>query len=106
MWMITEKQLIPRMAELVDSAVTLLEFTVRGVCVCVCVCVCVRACVRSCVRACVRACMRACVCVGSVNVKHPALPPCAVDGRSRNPLYYYYYYYYYYLPVKNVDVRN
>ena len=22
------------------------------------------------------------------------LPPCVVDGRSRNPLYYYYYYYY------------
>ena len=72
-------------------------------CVCVCVCACVRACVFVCECACVRACV--CVCVGSVNVKHPALPPCAVDGRSRNPLYYYYYYYYY-LPVKNVDVRN
>ena len=29
----------------------------------------------------------------SVIVKHPVLPPCAVDGRSTNPLYYYYYYY-------------
>ena len=33
-----------------------------------------------------------CVCVVSVIVKHPVLPPCVVDGRSRNPLYYYYYY--------------
>ena len=33
-----------------------------------------------------------CVCV-CVIVKRPVLPPCAVDGRSRNPLYYYYYYY-------------
>ena len=24
-------------------------------------------------------------------VKRPVLPPCAVDGCSRNPLYYYYY---------------
>ena len=32
-----------------------------------------------------------CVCV-SVIVKCPVLPPCAVDGRSRNSLYYYYYY--------------
>ena len=31
------------------------------------------------------------VCVGSVIVKRPVLPPCVVDGRSRNPLYYYYY---------------
>ena len=52
-------------------------------------------------RARAHACVRACVFVGSVNVKRPALPPCAVDGRSRNRLYYYYY-----LPVKNVDVRN
>ena len=37
-----------------------------------------------------------CVCVVSVIVKRPVLPPCMVDGRSRNPLYYYYYYYYYY----------
>ena len=44
---------------------------VCGVCVCVCVC----------------------VCVVSVIVKRPMLPPCVVDGRSRNPLYYYYYYY-------------
>ena len=33
-----------------------------------------------------------CVCVVSVTVKYPVLPPCVVDGRSRNPLYYYYYY--------------
>ena len=32
-----------------------------------------------------------CVCVVSVVVKHPVLPPCAVDGHSGNPLYYYYY---------------
>ena len=32
----------------------------------------------------------ACMCVVSVIVKHPVLPPCAVDGRSRNPLYYYF----------------
>ena len=30
---------------------------------------------------------RVCVCV---IVKRPKLPPCAVDGRSRNPLYHYY----------------
>ena len=48
--------------------------------VCVCVCVCVRA----------RACVRVCVCVVSVIVKRLVLPPCAVDGSSRNPLYYYY----------------
>ena len=34
-------------------------------------------------------CVRACVV--SIIVKHPVLPPCAVDGRSRNPLYYYYF---------------
>ena len=28
-----------------------------------------------------------CVCV--LLVKRPVLPPCAVDGRSRNTLYYY-----------------
>ena len=33
-------------------------------------------------------------CVGvNVIVKHLVLPPCAVDGHSRNPLYYYYYLY-------------
>ena len=31
-----------------------------------------------------------CVCVVSVTVKCPVLPPCAADGHSRNPLYYYY----------------
>ena len=30
--------------------------------------------------------MCVCVCVVSVVVKRPVLPPCAVDGRSRNPL--------------------
>ena len=35
-----------------------------------------------------RACV--CVCVVSVIVKRPVLPPSVVDGRSRNPLYYYY----------------
>ena len=33
-----------------------------------------------------------CVCVVSVIVKSPVLPPSVVDGCSRNPLYYYYYY--------------
>ena len=28
-----------------------------------------------------------------VIVKRPALPPCAVDGRSRNPLYFYYWFF-------------
>ena len=32
-----------------------------------------------------------CVCVVSVIVKHPVLPPCVVDGCSRNPLHCYYY---------------
>ena len=35
--------------------------------------------------------MCVCVCTVSVIVKRPMLPPCAVDGRSRNPLYYCYY---------------
>ena len=30
------------------------------------------------------------VSVVSVIVKRPVLPPCAVVGRSRNPVYYYY----------------
>ena len=47
------------------------------------VCVCVRVCMHACVRVCV------CVCGGGV---HPALAPCAVYGRSRNPFYYYHYY--------------
>ena len=33
------------------------------------------------------------MCVVSVVVKRPALPPCAVDGSSRNPLCCYDYYY-------------
>ena len=37
------------------------------------------------------ACMCVCMSVVSVIVKRPVLPPCVVDGRSRNPLYYYYY---------------
>ena len=45
-----------------------------NVCVCVCVCVYVR------------------MSVVSFTVKHSVLPPCGVDGRSRNPFYYYYYY--------------
>ena len=45
--------------------------------------------------ACVRACV--CVCVVSVIVKRPVLPPCVVDGRSRNPLHHYYYYYHHHL---------
>ena len=34
--------------------------------------------------------MCACVCVVSVIVKRPVLPPSVVDRRSRSPLYYYY----------------
>ena len=45
---------------------------------------------RACMCVCARACM--CMCVVSVIVKHPVLPPCVVEGCSRNPLYYYYYY--------------
>ena len=32
------------------------------------------------------------MCVVSVIVKRPVLPPSVVDGRSRNSLYYYYYF--------------
>ena len=53
-------------------------------CVRACACVFMHVCV--CVRACVRVCVCVCVCVFSVSVKRPVLPPCAVDGRSRNPL--------------------
>ena len=35
-------------------------------------------------------CVCVCVCVVSVIVKRPVVPPCVVDGRSRNPLYYIY----------------
>ena len=35
-------------------------------------------------------CVCVCLSVASVVVKRPALPPCAVDGHSTNPLYYYY----------------
>ena len=41
-----------------------------------------------CVCACMRECL--CVCVVSAIVNGPVLPPCAVDGCSRHPLYYYY----------------
>ena len=50
-------------------------------CVCVCVCVCVSVCLSVSVS----------VSIVSVIVKRPVLPPCAVDRRSRNPLYYYYH---------------
>ena len=40
---------------------------------------------------CVHPCVCVCVPVVSVVVKHPVLPPCAVDGQSRYPIYYYYY---------------
>ena len=42
--------------------------------------------------------MYVCVFVSVVRiiVKRPVLPPCAVDGHSRNPFFYYYYYDYYY----------
>ena len=71
-----------------------------GVCVCVGGCACVRACVRACL-ACVHArarararCVCVCVCgvcvcvcvVVGVFVKRPALSPCEVDARYRNPL--------------------
>ena len=39
---------------------------------------------------CVFVCVCVCVSVVSVIVKCPVLPPCAVDGHSRNPLYCYY----------------
>ena len=35
--------------------------------------------------------VRVCVSIVSVIVERPVLPPCVVDGHSRNPLYYYYY---------------
>ena len=49
-----------------------------------------RECVHARARAYVRACVR--VSVVSVTVKHPVLPPSAVDRRSRNPLYYLFFY--------------
>ena len=51
----------------------------------VCVCVCGRGVL--CVCVCV------CVCVVSVIVKHPVLLPCAVNGRSRNPLLFLFFMY-------------
>ena len=49
-----------------------------------------------CARARARVCVW-CLCVSvsvvSDIVKRPVLPPCVVDGRSRNPVYYYYLYY-------------
>ena len=55
-------------------------------------CACVIACVRARERESVCVCVCVSVCVVSVFVKRPVLPPCAVDGRSRNSLYYNYYY--------------
>ena len=40
---------------------------------------------------CVRACAHVHVCVVSVIIKHPAFPPCAVNGCYINPLSNYYY---------------
>ena len=40
----------------------------------------------------VHACVCVSVCVVSVIVKCPVLPPCAVDGHSRNPLLLLFYY--------------
>ena len=82
-----------------------------SVCVCVSLCVHVRVCVCLSVWVCmcvclsVWVCMYVCVCVPEwvggwvhvcewaclvgVIIKHPALPPCAVDGCCRNPHYYY-----------------
>ena len=58
-------------------------FVCESECVCVCVCVCVSDCVGGWVHVCER------VCLASVIIKRPALPPCAGDGRCRNPRYYY-----------------
>ena len=58
----------------------------RGaVCLSLCVCVCLS----------VSLCgwVGGCVGVVSVKIKRPALPPCAVDGRSRNPICLYIYIY-------------
>ena len=41
-----------------------------------------------------------CVGVVSVKIKRPALPPCAVDGRSRNPICFNYYYYYFFTAIR------
>ena len=69
--------------------VCLCVYTSVCVCVCVCVSVCVYMCVFVCVYECVCVCVCACVCVCvcicvcvcvvSVIVKHPVLPPCAVN---------------------------
>ena len=48
-----------------------------------CVCVCLSVYLSVCLSVCVS------VSVGIVIVKRPVLPPCAVGGRSRNPLYYF-----------------
>ena len=60
-----------------------------SVCVCVCVSVCVCVCVCERERESVCVCERECIYAISVIVKRPAFPPCAVDWRSRNPLYHY-----------------
>ena len=56
---------------------------------CVCVCVCVSVCVHVSVCVYMHVCWCVCMRVVGVTVMCPALPPCAVDGRYRNPLYYY-----------------
>ena len=52
----------------------------------VCLCGCLHACVSACVYVCVFVCLF--VSVIRIIVKCPVLPPCAVDGHSRNPFYY------------------
>ena len=57
----------------------LLEVSVKSVSLCVCVCVCARACVRACVRKtflCLHFVLRLLLCVLSVAVTTPCVPPC------------------------------
>ena len=65
------------------------------VCVCVCLSVCLSLCVGEgglsvsvclCLSVRVSVWVGGCVGVVSVKIKRPALPPCAVNGRSRNPI--------------------
>ena len=81
-----------------------------SVCVCVCVSACLSVCllvsggglsvsVCMCLSVHVSVWVGGCVGVVSVKIKRPALPPCAVDGRSRNHfsffLFSFFNYYYY-----------
>ena len=59
----------------------------------VCVCLSVSVCGEGCGGGCLCVCVCVCVSVVSVIVKHPVLPPCAEDGRSRNPLYYDFFFF-------------